>query len=232
MRFLIHVGTREPWVSTHCRIKISSNKLLCVHTKTGSRKERTSNKLHPRRISTRFAKSLSKPRFSLLISGCRWMICHVVSFQCLPELQISHERCPSESPKPHQGRKRTRELHHSSRTATVEQLSHWRTSPKSSQYLSMRRTVWCVSVRTRINWHSEIHRGRTNRFYIQHVMCQIHHSQSHVEVCEAVSFPLFQRTSLDQFELQPDVHFVLVNRLSEMSISHVELRIGQLSPWQ
>ena len=47
-------------------------------------------------------------------------------------------------------------------------------------------------------------------------MCQIHHSQSHVEVFEAVikdrlylftrSFPLFQRTSLDQFEFQPDVH--------------------------
>ena len=61
---LVHIGTRDPQAS-HSRIKINSHELLSIHTKTGSRNDRTSNRLHQGRSSIRIAKSLVKPRFSL-----------------------------------------------------------------------------------------------------------------------------------------------------------------------
>ena len=62
---------------------------------------------------------------------------------------------------------------------------------------------------------SRLHRGRTNGFYIRHVMCQIHRSQTRVDVCEAVlkdRLYLFTASSHDDNNIQSDHSFSLSSK--------------------
>ena len=81
-------------------------------------------------------------------------------------------------------------------------------------------------------FRNHVHRGKTDGFYNQQVIRQIHHSQSQVEVCEAVikdRLYLFTDSSHDDDNIQMDhsrdLSFVIVDRSSQLSISHVELRL-------
>ena len=150
-QLLVHVDTGDPEASTHSRIKINIHELLSIHTKTGSRKDRTSNRLHQRRCSM-----LAKPRFSL--SSYLGLSLNDLPCRFIPSAHQSRRLrvsdAPPKSPNPHKGRQRTREFHHSSRAATVEQLSRWRTSLNrclKTLFVNEKNCVWSVSVRTRIN---------------------------------------------------------------------------------
>ena len=73
---------------------------------------------------------------------------------------------------------------------------------------------------------------KTDGFYNQQVIRQNHHSQSQVEVCEAVikdRLYLFTDSLHDDDNIQVDhsrdLSLVIVDRSSQLSIFHVELRL-------
>ena len=88
----------------------------------------------------------------------------------------------------------------------------------------MRRTVWSVcgtKDQCAPQFRNHVHRGKTNGFYNQQVIRQIHHSQSQVDVFEAVikdRLYLFTDSLHDDDNIQidhsRDLSFVIVDRSS------------------